>query len=87
MPCRTRFRLVRFVLTIRFAVALPEPWNTFLVRAAAAMLTGGAVGDTGLRIPSQVELVRTGALVARSSLFDVAFDIQVGRFQWRSQQT
>lgn len=87
VPCRARFRFVRFVLTIRFAVALPEPRNTLLVNAAAAMLTGGAIRDTGLRIPRQVELVRTSALIARSSLFDVAFDVQIGRLQWRCQQT
>lgn len=82
MPSWTCCRLIGFVLAVWLAIALPEPWDAFLVVAPAPMLTGCAVGDAGFAIPRQIELVGTSALVARSAFFDVSLDVQVGRL-WR----
>lgn len=82
----TAGRFVASIFTISFAIAFPEPWNTFLVIAAASMLATRAIGNTGLRVTCQVELIRAGTFVAGSTLFNITFQIQIGRFRGRRQQ-
>lgn len=87
MSRRTGRWLIGAILAVLLAIALPEPRNALLVAAAAQMLTRGAVGNAGLRVACQIELIGTGALVDGSTLFDVALDIQVGRLRRRCYQT
>uniref|UniRef100_A0A2M4D189 Secreted protein n=1 Tax=Anopheles darlingi TaxID=43151 RepID=A0A2M4D189_ANODA len=86
VPCRAAVRFVRRILTVRFAVAPPEPRYALLVRTAAPVLPGRTVGDAGLLVPRQVELVRASAPVARCTLLHVTLDIQVGRLERWCQQ-
>lgn len=82
MPGWTRGWFVTAILAVLLTVAHPEPRNTLLICSAATMLTSGTVGNTRLCVPCQVELIRTGTLVARSSLLNVPFDVQIRRL-WR----
>lgn len=51
------------------------------------MLTSCAVCNASFAVAREEELIGTSALVARLALFNVSFDVQVGRFGWWRKQT
>lgn len=75
MTGRAAFRFVRLILTVWFAVTLPKPWYTLFVIPTASMLSACTVGNACLLIPGEIELVRTGTLIARCSFLQVTLNI------------